>query len=285
MLRWFSITVIAAIHSVAFGQHELDQPYFGLEFRSIRDAVQISWIDPNHRAAQKLKINDIVLSAGDLDFGSAAELTELLQSQAASSSVRFEVLALADKNPRKVAVRSEVLREAVPRRFNRERDRAAKEVLFVPRFPGRQFYIAVAVDYAGTTCGIRVRFYPRDSKAVPGKDLTFWAAGSSPHSRSALRLPCSPSEFIYANLTPVEVKKLPALSRAQSAVVQREAYVELGSDRTAEILDVLRLPSTKRRNVGYNRKNSIVYNRCMLTDDEIRNIKWCLMYYQILTDQ
>jgi len=284
----YSACLVAAIFLVSplvNANERLDQAYFGLELIDSRGAVQISWVDSAHRSAKNLNANDVVLSAGDFEFDNAAQLTELLQAEDEGSMIRFEVLALRDKKPRKVSVRAELLRTAIPRRFKKQRDREAQEVVHVPTYTPEQFYIAVVEGYDEKQAGLRVRYFPKDSRAVAEKDLMFWGRSVTPSSKSTTKIATTEHEFHYSGLSPEDEKKLPSLNQTQMMRLQREAYVELSSDRTTELLSVLQLPPARRINVGYNHPGSIVYNRYMLTDEEVRNMEWCLLLYQLLTEQ
>ena len=263
---------------------DLDVTYFGLEFRDSRDAVQISWIDLNHKTAQKLRIGDVVLSAGELQFDNAGELTELLQSQDSNRNIRFEVLALTDQGTRKVSIRPETVRESVRRRFTKHRDRGTQETLYVPKFPPTQLHVAVGESFDGSRRGFRLRFYPKSSSAAVGYQILFWKGSLFSSSNSGAWLPTKTEEFKYSNLSEDGQKKLPTLSPSQMGAVNRAAYVELGLDRTTELLDVFNLPAAERQNIGYLSKGSRVLSGHRLTGHEQRNIQDCILLYQVLTE-
>lgn len=268
--------------SAAYAQSRLDLSYFGLEFKDSREAVQISWIDPASSWARRLNVDDVVLKAGNLQFNNASDLTQQLQQQPNETIVRLEVIALRDKEPRTVNVRSKRLRDVVAKRFTKERDRDAKEILYLPEYPAELFFIVVTEDFDGGKIGLRVRYYPRSQLATAAGDLMFWRAGTPPMSHLGKKVATSETEYHLPNISEEEAKKIPILNGPQLRRLQSTAYVELGSDRTQELLTILESPANEPGIVGYNGRDAFPPTSHLLTDGEKRNLKSCLLLYEIL---
>ncbi|MCA9048375.1 MAG: hypothetical protein KDA89_06585 [Planctomycetaceae bacterium] len=282
VVSWIPAALL--LTSFAVAAERLDQSYFGLEFQDSRGGVQISWIDPHNKTARKLAVGDVVLSVSDLTFSNAEQLTTVLQQQSEGASVRFKVVALRDKEPRTISVRSEPLRSAVRKRFQSYRNRELQEVLYLPEYTPTRFLIAVTESFEGGSNGLRVRFYPQNADAVAGRILAFWEPGKSASAATA-KLVTSETEFHLPNISEEDEKKLPALNSDQMRRLQSRAYIEIGSDRTNELLTVLARPLKERRTVGYIPEKAYFANGNQLTDDEVRNVDSCLLLYQTLTEQ
>ena len=276
MLRRLCRAFLLILCSTAYGQTELDQAYFGLEFKDGRDAVHISWIDPGNRTLKNLKPNDVVLSAGDVVFRDAAELTVALKQRPSDVRIRFEVLALTDKKPRRVLVKPETLREAVPRRFEKGRDRDARQVLYAPKLKATSFFIAVAEDFDGNLQGLRLRFYPKSSSIAETGAIKFhWRTSGD---RSTV-LPWSKQNYVYDGLTETELEKLPTLSNSQFSQVRRNVFLEFGVDQTetiAELLEKMRRQSFSVSGVDYKSRVS--------SENEQRNFESALLFHRILKE-
>lgn len=283
MKRLLLMGTVPFVFQSVIADDNLNATWFGLEFEDAQDNVRISWVDPSYRPAQKLQSNDVLLSVEGVPFADAEALTTTLRNHPAGKRLRFEVIGLKDAKPRRVAVLGRPLRDCVAERFRKERDRELREVLHIPKLPASRLRIAVIESFDATKRGLRLRYYPKDSSARPERELGFWGLRTSPSGSSTIRLATEPAEFHYSNLTPEQVQKLPTLNRSQLASVRARAYVELGPDRTDELLRVLQQSETLRRNIGYSPSSAIVYNRYLLTDDEVRNMTSCLLYLQVLT--
>ncbi len=281
MLRRLCRVFLLILCSTAYGQTELDQAYFGLEFKDGRDAVHISWVDPGNRTLKNLKPNDVVLSAGDVVFRDAAELTVALKQRPSDVGIRFEVLALKDKKPRRVLVKPETLREAVPRRFEKDRDRDARHVLYAPKLKATSLFIAVAEDFEGNLQGLRLRFYPKSSSIVEAGALKFhWRASGVRFNYLSTVLPWSKQNYTYDGLTETELGKLATLSNSQLSQVRRNVFLEFGVDQTetiAEILEKTRRQSFSVLGADYSRSKSS-------SENEQRNFESALLFYRILKE-
>ena len=79
MFRVLLLLLISANLPFAYCQdNELDCPYFGLEFVDVDGAIKISGIDVDIPSAKKLQVNDVVLTANESKFETAADLNAFL---------------------------------------------------------------------------------------------------------------------------------------------------------------------------------------------------------------
>ena len=285
MFRVLLLLLISANLPFAYCQdNELDCPYFGLEFVDVDGAIKISGIDVDIPSAKKLQVNDVVLTANESKFETAADLNAFLISQDDGVNVRFEVLALSDKAPRSVSVRPDTLRKVIPKRFTKQRDKQAKEIVYVSVFPAEQVHLAVVQDFAGKSVGLRLRFYPKNSMIEPGNELQF-RENPSLGRQPAFPIATRDTEFHYSNISAEDERKIPSLSESNKRVLLSKAYIELGSDRTPEILNVLQSNESVPWQIGYNVPRPIVGRWHRLTSEETRNWNSCRLLYQILSKE
>ena len=261
---------------------ELDKPYFGLEFADSKGGIVVANVDLDHRTARKLQPHAAVLSVNGNKFDTAAKLQQWLDGRGDNEFVRIEVLGVNDRVPDKVPVRADSLRTLLPRRFRKERDREAKQMLHIPKLPGSQLHVAVAEGYDGKTIGIKLRYYPKDSNAVPSKDLVFRDGRHTSLSSRCPFIETKPEEFHYSGLSEQDQQKIPTLSRSQLLKIQREAYVEFQIDRTEEILREVDFGSLAQ--IGYRDQKLFSINHHTLDANERRNVKSCLLLYEMLTE-
>lgn len=276
--------VLLATLGFANDANDLDKPYFGLEFTDSRGSVVISNVDLDHRTARKLEPNVVILSVNDVKIETAENLRAWLDQREDRESVHFEVLGADDSKAEKVPVRAESLRTLLPRRFRKERDRDTKQTLHVPKLLPSQVHVAVAEGFDGKSIGIRLRFYPKDSLAVAGRDLRFSTEAYTAVSSRSPRIATRPEEFHYSGLTKEDERKIPTLSRNEMLKLQREAYIELQVDRTDELLKLLDFGSAARAQIGYGQSGLMSFNARTLTANELRNVKYCLLLYHMLAE-
>lgn len=271
------IVLVMANGAEAFGQSELDQAYFGLEFTDHRDAVQISWVDPENRSARRLQVNDVVLKAGDIVFRDARELAVALKQQAPGESVRFEVTGLSDKRPRKIVVRSEMLRDVIPKRFEKDRDPDANQVLLAPVLPAESIFIAVAQDSSGELLGLRLRIYPRSSSLRNDGVLEFISVDER-NRGTTQSMVWTKDTLRFPNLSEEDLVKLPTLSDRQLGQVMSTVFLEFNSDQTSHIVRMLEHVRGQRfyLRVGGRTRHA--------TENEQRNFESALLYYRLLTE-
>jgi len=283
-MRLLSLVVFIS-QSICFvhAQDNLDDAYFGLEFKDGLNAIQVAWVDSLHRTSKKLRIDDVVLSVGDLDFADAAELARALKELPAGDSIRFEVLALRDSKPRTVSVKSELLRDAVRKRFSKERDRDSRQTLYIPRLEATRLHIAVVEDFGGSFEGLRLRYYPANERAVPEGSLLFDKPGGRLSQNAALNFPTVETEYHYDGIEEDDLPKLSTLNERQMAAARRSAYIELQTDRTEDILKVIEAPASERSAVAYGPPRGAILNFRELTEHEQRNLHSTLLLYRLMS--
>lgn len=279
MIRHLPLTLLLILCPPSMGQNELNQAYFGMEFKDGREAVQISWIDTGNRTLKKLNVDDVILKAGDIPFKDAAELTAALKQRPAGESIRFEALAISDEKPRKVLVKPETLREAVPKRFQKERDRDAQQVLYAPKLKAKSFYIAIAQDFDGQLLGLRLRVYPNSPSLQENGVLAFrWP--KQPYGNHEVKLLWAKDNLIYSGLTDSELEKLATLSDSQLKQVRAKAFLEFPVDQTDAITKVI--SETRRQRISVAGMKP--YFSQVTTENEQRNFESALLYYRILKE-
>ena len=280
VILWVLLYIV--LSSPRLGASEqLDDPYFGIELADKNGAVQVTWIAGDHPTAGGIHVEDLVLAVGDLDYRNADELRLLLAKQPLNRKVTFEVLSVRDRAPRKVDVVPITLRSLMPKRLQAARDRHAKEIVYVPKLKPQSLHLAVVKSFSGDRIGFRMRFYPNSPYAEEGHRMRF---SDGRNEDSSTYLKTNGEEFHYTNLSDEDRRKLPAMTSGQRMTIRRQAFLELGSDRSRELVALLTKPFSKRKFVSYASERGFV-RRHSITEDERRNMDTCLLMYQMLKEE
>jgi hypothetical protein len=97
----------------------------------------------------------------------------------------------------------------------------------------------------------------------------------------------TPDEFRFLNVSETDVYRIPLLSQSQRYKLERHSCIEIGSKRSNELFQELTKIAVLPGKVRVNSLSRIYFPRAgyTLTAAERRNIRWCLLYYQLLQEE
>lgn len=282
------IFLSASTHALAIESDQFeDHPYFGIEVLESANQLVTAWVDPEHRTARKLNERDVIITVDEQSFYCAEDLLTFLTAKPIDARVRFDVLGAADRKPRTVFVRGESLRAMVPRWFSKVRDRERHELLFLPKSEGERLHVPVTETFADRDPGLRLLFLAGNDAAENGGVMQFTQHMRRSASEDDAILKTAPDEFRFLNVSETDAYRIPLLSQSQRYKLERHSCIEIGSKRSKELFQELTKIAALPGKVRVNALTRIYLTTSghRLTAAERRNIRWCLLYYQLLQEE